>query len=199
MFWVGFWFFSPHISGINPVQPDDSGVHTLSVSTWRPVELGTISELRRFFIGGSPELEDITYTKVPSTFTVSACLPMPTHHLQSILVQSLADFLRKKDENSVRTSPNLMLIFCAGWSSQPFWFSFWNNRECHFPAELPAAVQVRFFSPLQRENFWKFWTCTGKRISFLLYLKRFQQKAVSLISLVICFWIKCLISIFSLI
>ncbi|XP_070591140.1 tectonic-like complex member MKS1 isoform X2 [Erythrolamprus reginae] len=32
-------------------------------------ELGTISELRRFFIGGSPELEDITYTKVPSTFT----------------------------------------------------------------------------------------------------------------------------------
>uniref|UniRef100_A0A8C6V8M9 MKS transition zone complex subunit 1 n=1 Tax=Naja naja TaxID=35670 RepID=A0A8C6V8M9_NAJNA len=51
------------------VLPATPGVHTLSVSTWRPVELGTISELRRFFIGGSPELEDITYTKVPSTFT----------------------------------------------------------------------------------------------------------------------------------
>ncbi|KAG8122870.1 hypothetical protein E2320_018330 [Naja naja] len=61
--------FFPIFSGINPTQPDDTGVHTLSVSTWRPVELGTISELRRFFIGGSPELEDITYTKVPSTFT----------------------------------------------------------------------------------------------------------------------------------
>ncbi|XP_060115394.1 tectonic-like complex member MKS1 isoform X2 [Heteronotia binoei] len=48
--------------------PATPGVHTLTVSTWRPVELGTVSELRRFFIGGSPELEDLTYTRVPSTF-----------------------------------------------------------------------------------------------------------------------------------
>ncbi|XP_007430320.1 Meckel syndrome type 1 protein isoform X1 [Python bivittatus] len=51
------------------VLPATPGAHTLSASTWRPVELGTISELQRFFIGGSPELEDMTYTRVPSTFT----------------------------------------------------------------------------------------------------------------------------------
>ncbi|XP_019365700.1 PREDICTED: Meckel syndrome type 1 protein [Gavialis gangeticus] len=45
-----------------------TGFHTLTVPTWRPVELGTVSELRRFFIGGSPELEDMTYVRVPTTF-----------------------------------------------------------------------------------------------------------------------------------
>ncbi|XP_042298774.1 Meckel syndrome type 1 protein isoform X2 [Sceloporus undulatus] len=51
------------------VLPATPGLHTLTVPTWRPVELGTFSELQRFFIGGSPELEDLTYTRVPSTFT----------------------------------------------------------------------------------------------------------------------------------
>uniref|UniRef100_A0ACB8EEI1 Pleiotropic negative transcriptional regulator n=1 Tax=Sphaerodactylus townsendi TaxID=933632 RepID=A0ACB8EEI1_9SAUR len=50
------------------VLPATPGAHTLTVSTWRPVEPGTVSELRRFFIGGSPELEDLTYARVPSTF-----------------------------------------------------------------------------------------------------------------------------------
>lgn len=45
-----------------------TGFHTLTVPTWRPVELGTVSELKRFFIGGSPELEDMTYVRVPTTF-----------------------------------------------------------------------------------------------------------------------------------
>uniref|UniRef100_A0A8D0H510 MKS transition zone complex subunit 1 n=1 Tax=Sphenodon punctatus TaxID=8508 RepID=A0A8D0H510_SPHPU len=44
------------------------GSHILTAPTWRPVELGTVSELRRFFIGGSLELEDITYVRVPGTF-----------------------------------------------------------------------------------------------------------------------------------
>lgn len=48
------------------------GFHTLTIPTWRPVELGTVAELRRFFIGGSPELEDITYVRVPSTFKVGS-------------------------------------------------------------------------------------------------------------------------------
>lgn len=47
------------------------GAHTLKASTWRPIELGTIAELRRFFIGGSLELEDMTYARVPGTFKVS--------------------------------------------------------------------------------------------------------------------------------
>ncbi|XP_063812223.1 tectonic-like complex member MKS1 isoform X2 [Pseudophryne corroboree] len=50
------------------VLPQTPGMHILTRQTWRPVELGTVSELRRFFIGGSPELEDLTYAKVPSTF-----------------------------------------------------------------------------------------------------------------------------------
>uniref|UniRef100_A0A8C8RQR1 MKS transition zone complex subunit 1 n=1 Tax=Pelusios castaneus TaxID=367368 RepID=A0A8C8RQR1_9SAUR len=50
------------------VLPATPGVHTLTAPTWRPIELGTVSELRRFFIGGSPELEDMTYVRVPGTF-----------------------------------------------------------------------------------------------------------------------------------
>ncbi|KFV08743.1 Meckel syndrome type 1 protein, partial [Tauraco erythrolophus] len=50
------------------VLPSSPGLHMLTIPTWRPVELGTVAELRRFFIGGSPELEDITYVRIPSTF-----------------------------------------------------------------------------------------------------------------------------------
>ncbi|KAM7088643.1 tectonic-like complex member MKS1 isoform 2-T2 [Ciconia maguari] len=50
------------------VLPASPGLHMLTIPTWRPVELGTVAELRRFFIGGSPELEDITYVRIPSTF-----------------------------------------------------------------------------------------------------------------------------------
>uniref|UniRef100_A0A8C3PKH9 MKS transition zone complex subunit 1 n=1 Tax=Calidris pygmaea TaxID=425635 RepID=A0A8C3PKH9_9CHAR len=50
------------------VLPASPGLHMLTIPTWRPMELGTIAELRRFFIGGSPELEDITYVRIPSTF-----------------------------------------------------------------------------------------------------------------------------------
>ncbi|KFP75612.1 Meckel syndrome type 1 protein, partial [Acanthisitta chloris] len=50
------------------VLPASPGVHKLTIPAWRPVELGTVAEMRRFFIGGSPELEDLTYIRVPSTF-----------------------------------------------------------------------------------------------------------------------------------
>ncbi|XP_030392459.1 Meckel syndrome type 1 protein isoform X2 [Gopherus evgoodei] len=50
------------------VLPAAPGFHTLTAPTWRPTELGTVSELRRFFIGGSPELEDMTYVRVPGIF-----------------------------------------------------------------------------------------------------------------------------------
>ncbi|XP_075761102.1 tectonic-like complex member MKS1 isoform X3 [Pelodiscus sinensis] len=51
------------------VLPAAPGFHTLIAPTWRPIELSLVSELRRFFIGGSPELEDLTYIRVPGTFT----------------------------------------------------------------------------------------------------------------------------------
>ncbi|MBN3309034.1 MKS1 protein, partial [Amia calva] len=50
------------------VIPPTPGCHNLTCSTWRPVQPGTVAELRRFFIGGAPELEDISYARVPGTF-----------------------------------------------------------------------------------------------------------------------------------
>ena len=47
------------------------GSHTLTVSTWRPLELSPVAELRRFFIGGSLELEDLSYVWIPGTFKVT--------------------------------------------------------------------------------------------------------------------------------
>lgn len=35
------------------------------------MELGTVAELRRFFIGGSLELEDLSYVRIPGTFKVA--------------------------------------------------------------------------------------------------------------------------------
>jgi hypothetical protein len=37
---------------------------------WRPRGDSVIYELRRFFIGGSPELEDISYVSIPSDHEV---------------------------------------------------------------------------------------------------------------------------------
>ncbi|XP_021271539.1 Meckel syndrome type 1 protein isoform X2 [Numida meleagris] len=50
------------------VLPASPGLHMLTIPTWRPVELGTVAEMRRFFIGGSPELEDMTYARIPTAF-----------------------------------------------------------------------------------------------------------------------------------
>lgn len=44
------------------------GKHTVTCHTWRPLQTGTASALRRFFIGGSPELEDHSYVRIPGTF-----------------------------------------------------------------------------------------------------------------------------------
>uniref|UniRef100_A0A8C5ENN6 MKS transition zone complex subunit 1 n=1 Tax=Gouania willdenowi TaxID=441366 RepID=A0A8C5ENN6_GOUWI len=46
------------------------GKHTITCHTWRPLQTGTVSALRRFFIGGSPELEDQSYVRIPGTFKV---------------------------------------------------------------------------------------------------------------------------------
>ena len=41
-----------------------------TLSCWRPRGDSLIYELRRFFIGGSPELEDISYAAIPSDHEV---------------------------------------------------------------------------------------------------------------------------------
>lgn len=41
--------------------PSHPGHHTLTLDTWRPVGSSPAAEMKRFFIGGTPELEDIRY------------------------------------------------------------------------------------------------------------------------------------------
>jgi Meckel syndrome type 1 protein len=48
--------------------PQSPGYNFATVSCWRPAGKSLFSEMRRFFIGGSPELEDPTYTAIPSAF-----------------------------------------------------------------------------------------------------------------------------------
>ncbi|XP_066516266.1 Meckel syndrome type 1 protein isoform X2 [Hoplias malabaricus] len=50
------------------VIPSTPGHHRLTLQTWRPLQTGTVAELRRFFIGGAPELEDISDVRIPGTF-----------------------------------------------------------------------------------------------------------------------------------
>lgn len=68
-----------------------TGQHEVTCHTWRPLQTGTVSALRRFFIGGSPELEDVSYVRVPGTFKVGSELRTKSdwgiawitiHHLQ---------------------------------------------------------------------------------------------------------------------
>ncbi|XP_071946309.1 tectonic-like complex member MKS1 [Antedon mediterranea] len=47
--------------------PDTPGMHDIYLNTWRPVDQTIQCKLRRFFIGGSCELEDPTYTAIPTT------------------------------------------------------------------------------------------------------------------------------------
>ena len=53
------------------VLPQRSGVYQENILTWRPFGRGVVSEMRRYFIGGSPELDDITYVSKPTGFTGS--------------------------------------------------------------------------------------------------------------------------------
>uniref|UniRef100_A0A8C6MN13 MKS transition zone complex subunit 1 n=1 Tax=Nothobranchius furzeri TaxID=105023 RepID=A0A8C6MN13_NOTFU len=48
--------------------PAIPGKHTMTCHTWRPLQMGTVSALRRFFIGGSAEIEDHSYVRIPGTF-----------------------------------------------------------------------------------------------------------------------------------
>ncbi|EDV20131.1 Meckel syndrome type 1 protein [Trichoplax sp. H2] len=46
--------------------PQAPGMHKIEIQTWRPVAPDLVSEMRRFFIGGAPELNDITYVSHPA-------------------------------------------------------------------------------------------------------------------------------------
>ena len=46
--------------------PNKAGTHDVTVNTWRPTGNSLVPKMRRYFIGGSPELEDVTYVKQPA-------------------------------------------------------------------------------------------------------------------------------------
>lgn len=45
--------------------PSNPGSYEMDVSTWRPVGRGLVDKMKRFFIGGPPEIDDITYVACP--------------------------------------------------------------------------------------------------------------------------------------
>ncbi|XP_063966049.1 tectonic-like complex member MKS1 isoform X2 [Lytechinus pictus] len=47
--------------------PPNPGTYSFDVNMWRPLGRSSYDEMRRFFIGGSPELEDSSYVSVPLT------------------------------------------------------------------------------------------------------------------------------------
>ena len=56
------------------ILPTTPGLHEVCVQCWRPLgDAGygsVLGELRRYFVGGNPELEEVLYAAVPSTFEV---------------------------------------------------------------------------------------------------------------------------------
>ena len=51
-----------------------TGDHNVLVNTWRPTGRRLIDKMRRFFIGGGPELEELSYIAQPRDFSVSYAL-----------------------------------------------------------------------------------------------------------------------------
>lgn len=52
--------------------PSTSGLHQITSHTWRPIGNSPVNELRRFFIGGDAQLDDIMFVGVPHQFEVCA-------------------------------------------------------------------------------------------------------------------------------
>lgn len=47
-----------------------TGSYEQDVVTWRPTGSRVVDRMRRFFIGGTPEIDDITYVACPRDFNV---------------------------------------------------------------------------------------------------------------------------------
>ncbi|VDL86160.1 unnamed protein product [Schistocephalus solidus] len=66
------------------------GTHCIEVSAWRPIGQSIVSRLRRFFVGGTPQLEDATFAMIPSDFQAPSPLSRPVFslNLETYLVDS---------------------------------------------------------------------------------------------------------------
>ncbi len=45
--------------------PYNAGSYDFSLDTWRPLRLDPKGEMRRYFVGGTPELDDLAYAGTP--------------------------------------------------------------------------------------------------------------------------------------
>ena len=77
-------------SGINVINHNAIlGTHLVEAPTWRPCGNDTAQQMRRFFTGGAPELEDIEYVKIPPESEVGTTCFFPC----SVMLKIRSDFL----------------------------------------------------------------------------------------------------------
>ena len=51
------------------------GSYDITVHTWRPSGHRVVDKMRRFFVGGAPRIDDVSYIATPRDFQVS-CVSM---------------------------------------------------------------------------------------------------------------------------
>lgn len=66
-----------------------SGLYDEELTCWRPRGDSIFNELRRFFIGGSNELQDISYLAIPKQFQNDKVFDHLTHFIPSIILVSI--------------------------------------------------------------------------------------------------------------
>lgn len=48
----------------------NTGSYEMNIATWKPAGRRLLDRMRRFFVGGPPEVDDITYVACPRDFNV---------------------------------------------------------------------------------------------------------------------------------
>lgn len=59
-----------------------SGSYEMNVATWRPAGTRLVDRMKRFFVGGPPEVDDISYVACPKDFNVRNCVIL--HNLAKV-------------------------------------------------------------------------------------------------------------------
>eukprot|EP00117_Sycon_ciliatum_P044591 scpid54515/ scgid5687/ Meckel syndrome type 1 protein len=61
---IDFWS-RQHVEGYSSLRiPDTPGMHEFQLNSWRPINSSSKALMQEFFVGGTPQLQDLTYTSV---------------------------------------------------------------------------------------------------------------------------------------
>lgn len=82
--------YRPEGYGHFPI-PTSTGKHEVKVQSWRPRGAQITGQMQRFFIGGAPELEDVSYVAIP-----------PEHHVNDPVLSKLGFQTETSGNVSVR-------------------------------------------------------------------------------------------------